>query len=103
LDVIIEPASDQAFPTPFLVAAPSGAGTQGSLPMQSEGGELALMITRRELLETSVAQLQTLAAFLSDQLSETAHGSAGLETRACKEILCAVSRLIQIHQSRRSR
>jgi hypothetical protein len=42
--------------------------------MQSEGGELALMITRRELLETSIAQLQTLAAFLSDQLSETAHG-----------------------------
>jgi hypothetical protein len=97
------------FPIPFLVVAPRDVRrsctliTQGSVPMQSEGGELALMITRRELLETSIAQLQTLAAFLSDQLSETAHGSAGLETRACKEILCAVSRLIQIHQSRRSR
>ena len=71
-----------------------------SMSMQSEGGELALTITRRELLETSIAQLQTLTAFLSDQLSETARGSDGLETRACKEILCAVSRLIQIHQSR---
>jgi hypothetical protein len=67
--------------------------------MQSEVGELALMITRRELLETSIAQLQTLAAFLRDQLSETADGPAGLETRACKEILSAVSRLIEAHQS----
>jgi hypothetical protein len=71
--------------------------------MQFEGREFALMITRRELLETSIAQLQTLAAFLSDQLSETATGSAGSETRACEEILGAVSRLIQIQQSRRSR
>jgi hypothetical protein len=42
--------------------------------MQSEGGELALMITRRELLETSIAQLQTLAAFLSDQLTRLPTG-----------------------------
>jgi hypothetical protein len=69
--------------------------------MQFEGREFALMITRRELLETSIAQLQTLAAFLSDQLSETAAGSAGSETRACEEILGAVSRLIQTHQSPR--
>ena len=66
--------------------------------MQFEGGEFALMITRRELLETSIAQLQALAAFLSDQLRETADGSVGLETRACEEILSAVSRLIQTHQ-----
>jgi hypothetical protein len=63
--------------------------------MQSEGGELALMITRRELLDTSIAQLQTLAAFLGEQLSESADGSAVLETRACKEILRALSALIQ--------
>jgi len=56
------------------------------------------MITRRELLETSIAQLQTLADFLSDQLCASADRSAALETRACKEILCAVSTLIQTHQ-----
>ena len=67
--------------------------------MQFEEREFAMVITRRELLETSIAQLQLLAAFLSDQLSETAVGSAGLETRACEQILGAVSRLIQTHQS----
>ena len=69
--------------------------------MQFENREFAIMITRRELLETSIAQLQALAAFLNDQLSETADRSARLETRACEEILCAVSRLIQTHQSPR--
>jgi len=58
--------------------------------------EFAMMITRRELLDTSIAQLQALAAFLSDQLSEiVADGSSGLEANACKDILHAVSRLIQ--------
>lgn len=57
------------------------------------------MITRRELLEMSIAQLQTLADFLSDQLCATADRSAALETRACREILRAVSTLIQTHQS----
>ena len=58
-----------------------------------------LMITRQELLETTVGQLQILADFLSDQLRETDVSSAASETRACKEILRAVSTLIQIHQS----
>jgi hypothetical protein len=57
------------------------------------------MITRRELLETSIAQLRTLANFLSDQLRETADRSAASETRACKEILRAVDTLIQTHES----
>jgi len=57
------------------------------------------MITTRELLDTSIAQLQTLAAFLGEQISESADGSAVLETRACKEILRALSALIQTHRS----
>jgi hypothetical protein len=57
------------------------------------------MITRRELLETSIAQLRTLANFLSDQLRETADRSTASETRACKEILHAVDTLIQTHES----
>ena len=69
--------------------------------MQFEEREFAVMITPRELLETSIAQLQMLAAFLSDQLSETADGSAGLETSACEEILRAVRMLIQTHHSPR--
>ena len=58
-----------------------------------------MMITSQELLETSIAQLQTLAAFLSDQLSDAAGGPAELETDACKEILRALGELIQNHQS----
>ena len=37
--------------------------------MQFAVREFAMMITHRELLETSIAQLQTLAAFLNDQLT----------------------------------
>ena len=66
--------------------------------MQFEEREFALMITRRELLETSIAQLKTLAAFLSDQLADAADGSVALETRACKEILGVVGGLIESHQ-----
>ena len=65
--------------------------------MQFEERESAFMITPRELLETSIAQLKTLAAFLSDQLADAADGVA-FETRACKEILRAVSGLIDSHQ-----
>jgi len=56
------------------------------------------MITCLELLETSMAQLETLAAFLSEQLSETPDRSVASEDRACREILSAVSTLIQTHQ-----
>jgi hypothetical protein len=56
------------------------------------------MITCLELLETSIAQLETLAAFLSEQLSDTAERSVPSEARACREILSAVSTLIQTHQ-----
>jgi len=56
------------------------------------------MITCLELLETSIAQLETLAAFLSEQLSETPDRSVASEDRACREILSAVSTLIQTHQ-----
>jgi len=58
-----------------------------------------MMITRRELLETSIGQLQTLAAFLNDQLGESAEDPAELETDACKEILRALDELIHNHRS----
>jgi hypothetical protein len=67
--------------------------------MKSIARDSGLTITRRELLETSIAQLQTLASFLRDQLSESVEGSPPLETRACKEILRAVSTVIQTHRS----
>jgi hypothetical protein len=71
--------------------------------MQFALREFAMMITRRELLETSIAQLQTLAAFLNDQLGESADDPAELETDACcKEILRALDELIHNHQSARS-
>ena len=69
------------------------------LSMQSTARDSALMITRRELLETSIAQLQMLADFLRDQLDESVDRSAASEGRACKEILRAVSALIQTHRS----
>ena len=50
-----------------------------------------------ELLDTSIAQLQTLVAFLDDQLSWTQ--SAALETRACKEIAQSLCVLIQAHRA----
>ena len=66
--------------------------------MQFAVREFAMMITHRELLETSIAQLQTLAAFLNDQLSESADGPAERETDACQQILRALGGLIQNHQ-----
>jgi hypothetical protein len=55
-----------------------------------------MMITPGELLDTSIAQLQTLAAFLGDQLGDKRDRaeSATSETRACKEILLSLSALI---------
>jgi hypothetical protein len=59
-------------------------------------------MTAQEVLETSVAQLETLAAFLHEQLGE---GSDGLgrvttETRACNEILGSLRALILKVQTR---
>jgi hypothetical protein len=54
------------------------------------------MITPGELLDTSIAQLQTLVAFLGDQLGDR-NGRpepATLEARACEEILLSLSVLI---------
>jgi hypothetical protein len=55
-----------------------------------------MMITPGELLDTSIAQLQTLAAFLGDQLGDKRDRpeSATSEARACKEILLSLSALI---------
>jgi hypothetical protein len=54
------------------------------------------MITPRELLDTSIAQLWTLTRFLGEQLGEGREGAepATAETRACHEILRSLSVLI---------
>jgi hypothetical protein len=64
---------------------------------------LAMTITSRELLDTSIAQLQTLAASLRDQLSESGDGTeaVSLEARACKEIQRSLSVLISKLQATR--
>jgi hypothetical protein len=55
-----------------------------------------MLITPQEVLDTSVAQLETLAAFLCEQLDESIddHRSVTRETRACKEILGSLRVLI---------
>jgi hypothetical protein len=55
-----------------------------------------MTITSQELLDTSIAQLQTLAAFLRDQLSERGDGTeaVSLEARACEEIQRSLSVMI---------
>jgi hypothetical protein len=55
------------------------------------------MATPRELLETSIAQLQTLRAFLGDQLGDKAiesNAATTPEVRACQEILVSLGALI---------
>jgi hypothetical protein len=60
------------------------------------GKESAMMITPRELLDTSIAQLETLVAFLGDQLGDRNERPepATSEARACEEILLSLSVLI---------
>jgi hypothetical protein len=55
-----------------------------------------MLITPQEVLDTSVAQLETLAAFLCEQLDESVddRGHVTNETRACKEILGSLRVLI---------
>jgi hypothetical protein len=53
--------------------------------------------TPRELLETSIAQLQMLTAFLGEQLGARAdepESSGTPEIRACQEIMVSVGALI---------
>jgi len=58
--------------------------------------EFALLISPQELLDTSLAQLQILTAFLHDHLStdEQEAGLAAPETRACEEIMRSLDDLI---------
>lgn len=57
----------------------------------------------RVLLDTSIAQLRTLAAFLAEEMGEYSKKSepASLEARACKEILLTISVLIPKLQAAR--
>jgi len=62
-----------------------------------------MTITPNELLDTSIAQLRTLAAFLREQLGDGADKmpSAGTQLRACNELLSSLSALILRLQSAR--
>ena len=70
-----------------------------------------MSLTPSVLLDTSIAQLRTLAAFLAEEMGEyrlAHHGSSGhsseaasLEARACKEILLTISVLIPKLQAAR--
>lgn len=59
----------------------------------------------RVLLDTSIAQLRTLAAFLTEEMGEYRDRDkadpASLEARACKEILLTISVLIPKLQAAR--
>ena len=58
--------------------------------------EFALLISHQELLDTSLAQLQTLTAFLHDHLARDGRraGAAAPETRVCEEIMRSLDDLI---------
>jgi hypothetical protein len=62
-----------------------------------------MTLTPRVLLDTSIAQLRTLAAFLAEEMGEFREKSeaANLEARACKEILLTISVLIPKLQAAR--
>jgi hypothetical protein len=70
-----------------------GAGDVNAVRGEKES---AMMISPAELLDTSVAQLQTLSAFLGEQLGDRNDrpDSATSESRACGEILLSLSVLI---------
>jgi len=57
-----------------------------------------MTITSHEMLDTDIAQLQTLAAFLDDQLAQERGARepwlANLEARTCTEALLLLSVLI---------
>jgi hypothetical protein len=60
-------------------------------------------ITPRLLLDTSIAQLQTLASFLAEEMGEYRQKTVATtpEARACKEILMTISVLIPKLQAAR--
>ncbi len=62
-----------------------------------------MTLTPGVLLDTSIAQLRTLAAFLAEEMGELRDKSepANLEARACKEILLTISVLIPKLQAAR--
>ena len=62
-----------------------------------------MSLTPHVLLDTSIAQLRTLAAFLAEEMGEYRHKSeaANLEARACKEILLTISMLVAKLQAAR--
>jgi hypothetical protein len=64
-------------------------------------------ITSLEMLETAIAQLQTLAAFLDDQLGQVRGARepsfVNREARACKEALVSLRMLIPRLQAARAR
>jgi hypothetical protein len=63
-----------------------------------------MTLTPRVLLDTSIAQLRTLAAFLAEEMGEyqeKAEPVVSLEARACKEILLTISVLIPKLQAAR--
>ena len=61
-----------------------------------------MMITHQELLETSIAQLQTLAAFLKDQLGGSGQTPHASEAKACREVLRRLSELIHLTEAARN-
>jgi hypothetical protein len=62
-----------------------------------------MTITPTLLLDTSIAQLQTLASFLAEEMGEYRDRSVAVtpEARACKEILLTISVLIPKLQAAR--
>ena len=62
-----------------------------------------MTLTPCVLLDTSIAQLRTLAAFLAEEMGEYRDKAepASLEARACKEILLTISVLIPKLQAAR--
>jgi hypothetical protein len=64
-----------------------------------------MIVTPRELLDTSIAQLQMLTAFLGDHLGEsTGPAETTPEIRACEEILVSLGALIlKVQTARRVR
>jgi hypothetical protein len=64
---------------------------------------MAMTLTPDVLLDTSIAQLRTLAAFLAEEMGEFRDKAepANLEARACKEILLTISVLIPKLQAAR--
>jgi len=62
-----------------------------------------MIVTPRELLDTSIAQLEILTAFLGDQLANRAveaRSSDTPEIRACRQILVSLGGLIVKVQGR---